>query len=128
MAKNVTPTGVKQTPKKDFLYAEDRSFTLNSFEIPTLGQMTPAAIVDELGVIKEVKKRVDKLEKYLVEAAKARTTNGLIRGDHYQGMVTDSQQERISAELAREKLSAEQVASITNVIDVKTLKVAKIGD
>lgn len=91
-----------------------------------LGNATPERIVDELGVLRDMAKRVGAKEKFLTGWLKnhfEKTGECEFSGETYNGKAEVVCQERISATLAREKLSEEQIAEITSVIEFSKLTI-----
>ena len=94
---------------------------------PYMGNMTPEGIVDELGVLKSLEKKLVKKNKALTEWLKNRAeqegTNSF-KGENYTILITEVMQERFSQERAKAHLSEEQVIDCMHTIEYQKLTIA----
>ena len=91
-----------------------------------LGNATPEGLVDQLGLVKDVKKKIDAWEKFMVTAVKARMGDEeSAQGDTYIAFKEHVITERISAPLAREVLDDETIESITDSSEYDKLTVKR---
>lgn len=110
------PAAVKTLPKVSLDDLPDRYSA--KFVPPNLANATVTSLIDIVGSLRAWKNYIEAAEKFYMTALKARNKTGAGEGDSFQYSTEKFSQERISAELAREKLTEDQVASITATIDM----------
>jgi hypothetical protein len=121
--------GVKPIPTDEHGNSLDRQRPI-TYKMPTIPEnATQVWFIDELGKFTNARKRIEKAEKFLKEAYKKRfPLLETVKGEVFEARMTSQTQMRISAELAREKLTPEQVAMITAPVVMVKLETKKIGE
>ena len=99
--------------------------------VPNLANATPGGLIDMLGDIRTEIKRLQFLEGVYKQAIEARVTplqlkgENLIKGEKYVGHYTNETQERINADLVREKFKDDPdgLASVIKITPIRKLGV-----
>ena len=89
-----------------------------------MGQMTPEAVVDELGVLKELEKKLLKKTKALTAWLKNKAEHEEVdsyKGEEYFALLAAVEQERFSQEKAKAHLTEEQIANCMYTLEFQKL-------
>jgi hypothetical protein len=95
---------------------------------PNLGNATPMSLTDEIGFLRRWESFIEKQKKFLEAALKARLDDKTTcEGEFWSVEVIKATQTRVSADLARERLSPQILASIQNQVTMNMMKFTRKG-